>query len=244
MMNSFLVNAQRTGTITIAKPLRLTTVEEHQIDHESLKTWERIIKDVTRYFSRFLSGMTGKDVTAQLLKLEPTSEEGAIERLGGSAATASALYLYANAPNCVSGCIMLALHLEFTKLLTRHMRTQVLEESVQAEVPDPHQASNVLGYSLASAVTELCSARSQLSPPVIMIDTVRTIVEIARKETSGRQDNSQFLVGVTGITVSSNHFKGTFVLCCPASLLGEYRTASSAEPTSKHTALHVPAFRS
>lgn len=247
MLNNFLANATETGTATITKLLRLTAVEEHQIDHESLKAWERTIKDVIKHFSRLLSGMTSQDIKAQLLKLEPTSEDGAVERLGGSTAVVSALYLHVNTPNCVSGCVMLALQLEFARFLTRlttYMTTEIPEEYVHTEVSDFHQVSNMLGYSLASAVAELCRARSQFSPPVILMDTARTIVEIARMEMSSRQGDSQFLVGAIGIPANKSHFEGTFALCCPASLLKESKAGSSAEPSSRQVALRFPTSKS
>lgn len=247
MLNSFLGNAQKTSTVTIAKPLRLTAVEEHQIDRESLKVWERTIKDVIRHFSRILSGMTSQDVKAELLKLEPTLEDGAIERLGGSTAVVSALHLYVNTPNCVSGCVMLALQLEFARLLTRLATcttTEIPEESAQTEVTDFHRVSNMLGYSLASAVAELCRARSQFSPPVILMDTARAIVEIARMEMSGRQDDSQFLVGTVGVAAHKSYFEGIFALYCPVSLLEESKTGSSAEQFNRQMALRFPTSKS
>lgn len=243
MLNNFFVNTHRTGVATTVKPLRPTTAEERQIDRENLKTWERVIEDVIRHSSQILHGMTRQDVTTRLLRLEPTSEDDAIDRLGGPTATVSALYLYLNVPNCTSGCIMLALQLEFTRFLTkltRHMAIDTSEEPAQTEVSDSYQISNVLGYSLTSAVAELCCARSQYSPPVIILDTAQTIMELVQTEISGRHDNIQFLVGVIGITASESYFEGTFALCYPSSLLEESRTDSNAEPFSKRTVLRVP----
>lgn len=247
MLNSLLTKTQKTSTAAIATTLRLADVEEHQKDRESLRAWERTIKDVIRHFSRFLSETTSQDVTAQLLKLEPTSEDGAVEGLGGSTAVVSALHLYVNTPNCVSGCVMLAVQLEFAKFLTRlttHMTTEIPEESVQTEISDFHQVNNVLGYSLASAVAELCRTRSQFSPPVILMDTAKAIVEIARMEMSGRQDDSQFLIGTVGVAANKSHCEGTFALCCPASLLEESKAGGNAEPISRQMALCSPAPKS
>ncbi len=244
MLSKFFASMQRTGAGSPVKPLRLTAVEEDLTDHESLKTWERIIKDTIEHSSRRLLRMTPQDTAARLLKLEPTEEDVATKRLGGPTATVSALYMYLNAPNCTSGCIALAFQLEFVSFLsglTRYMAINTSEAPVQDQGYDFWQVSTMLGYSLASVGAELCT-RPQYSPPVIIIDTVRAFLELARAEMPEIQNDSQFLTGVVGITANNKNFEGTFVLHYPASLLGELSRNSNAEPLQKRTALRLSTF--
>ncbi len=239
MLANFFVNTQKTGGASAVKPLRLTVVEEDQTYYESLKTWEGVIKVTIERVSRLLPRMSSHDVKAQLLKLEQTSEDSTVNRLGGPQATVSALYLYLNTPNCNGSYIVLAIHLELASFLARLTRHTTTGIPVGADL---HQISDLLGCSIASAVAELYCTIPQHLPPVIIIDTTQTIIQLARTEMSGAKYNCQFLVGTVGITTGKSYFEGTFALCCPSSLPEEFRADSNSELLGKRTALRVPAF--
>ncbi len=243
MLSSLFAKTQKAAVTSAVRPLRLTTIEEDPADRESFNSWEQVIKGTIEHASRFLLGMAQRDVTARLLRLEPTPEEVATDRLGGPTAPVSALYLHLNTPSCTGSCVALALQLEFVSFLSRLTRQVAMDTSdapSQGDSDHFQQVSTMLGYSLTFAAAELCCARPQYSPPVIIIGTARTFVDLARIEMPEGKNDSQFLTGVIGITAGKDYFEGTFALYCPSSVLEWPNMNSNAQPSHKWTALRLP----